>query len=150
MDTLKDVWNFPMHYIAFAWWITVIIGLLSIRKELFSVIGKFFKWGSAFRKEQLRIRIRNIEWVHDNADRLIRYLVNDVVQIIIEGCWLLLLYAIFFMRAPSYRIFLPVFMFNAVSIIIGPALRIRTLIHDLRDYPESVERLKAKLALLEK
>jgi hypothetical protein len=148
-DILTSIWDFPAHHVSLGWWLALALALLSVKDEIVSWIGRFSKWGRQFQVSQLRIKIKVIEYLHDNADRLIRYLVNDAVQIVIELCLLLMLYAVFFFREANLRPFVAILIVNAVAIIIGPTLRIRALIHDLRDYPESVENLKAKLKRLE-
>jgi len=149
-DILNAIWDFPVRHAALGWWLALILAILGIKDQIIFVFGRFSKWGRQFQIDQIRIKIRVIEYLHDNADRLIRYLVNDAVQIVIELCLLLLVYAIFFFREVNTRPFVAILFVNVVAIVMGPTFRIRALIHDLRDYPESVEGLKAKLARLER
>lgn len=152
MNFLKDIWDFPTHHAAMGWWIAAVLTSWNILWNIFSgLLGRLSIWSRQFRVNQLGKRIRNLEYVHDNAYRLIHYLASDAAQIAVELSSQLIMYSVLFSRVIPVHTSAAIYILciNLGSSVIGRAMRVRTFLNDLNNYPLSVANLQAKLSSLE-
>jgi len=137
---------------ALAWWLAAGLTLGNFIVRIIARIGAHLSLlRRRSQQHELPIRIRNIEYLHDNTNGLIRYLAEDLVDIAIEGCWSSIV--VIFLLFPSWRtsgsFTFALIIWNIITSVIGRASRIRTLLKDLKNYPGSVEALKEKLSQLQ-
>jgi hypothetical protein len=153
MNTLREIWEFPAHYVALAWWITALLTIWNVRRVISSLAGRVALFGHRFQKDQLAKRLRNLEYLHENTNGLIRYIAEDAVYIAIEMSFIVLGLSIVSVYAANAGPAVPglmlailaVFGINFSTSVIGRAWRIRDMLCDLRNYPASAEGLKSKL-----
>jgi hypothetical protein len=114
--------------------------------------------GGRFQKDQLAKRLRNLEYLHENTNGLIRYIAGDAIDVAVETSYIILSVSILCVYAsfssPASPI-LPGIMLAMVGInvstsVIGRAWRIRTLLSDLKNYPASIEMMKVRLGKLQR
>jgi hypothetical protein len=152
MNFLKEIWDFPAHHVALGWWLAAALTFWNVAAKVIGrIVAHFSILGRRFQEDQLSKRIRNLEYLRENTNGLIRYLASDVVDIAIESCWMCVTFVILLIRvmpASSGAIF-GIVAINISSSVIGRAWRIRTMLNDLKNYPTSVELLKARVNLLQ-
>ena len=151
---LQTIWEFPAHHMALAWWLAAALTLGNFIVRIIGGIGAHLSLlGRRYQQHELPLRIRTIERLHDNTNGLIRYLAEDLVDIAIEACWSSI--PVVLLLLPSWRTIGSLsFMFmcvvlNIATSVVGRASRIKALLKDLKNYPESVEALKEKLSKLQ-
>jgi hypothetical protein len=150
MHFLDTIWDFPNHHVSLGWWLAAALSLWNVITPVFTrIIGKISFLGRnfrSFRNKQLAMRIHNLDYLHENTNGLIRYLATDTVDIAIESSWLCIAFVVllFTVYPVSIGKMFAIMAFNVGTTIIGRALRIRTVLNDLRNYPKSVELLRVK------
>jgi hypothetical protein len=152
MEFFQAIWDFPAHHVSLGWWLAAVLTLWNLlAKILFGLLVRLSILGRRFRIDQLKKKIANIEYLHDNTNGLLRYFIRDVIECSIQICGNIILLTIFLLRisAVHQSAVLLIIVFNSATIILGPALRTRTILTDLFYYPKSVERLKSKLIHIE-
>ena len=152
MDFLKEIWAFPAHHVALGWWLAAALTFWNVAAKVFSrIVVHLSILGRRYQKNQLTIRIWNLEYLHENTNGLIRYLAKDVIDIAIESCWMSVTIVIVLIRVIPINAgaMFGVIAVNISTSIIGRAWRIRAMLNDLRNYPTSVELLKTKLSRLQ-
>jgi hypothetical protein len=149
VNFLKENLDFPAHHVSLGWWLAIAITLWNvIIRNLGVIAGQLSLLGKRFRKDQTEKRIRNIEYLHDNTNGLIRYLADDTVNIAIEASWTCISLVVLLVRLIPVRpdVLFEIIALNITTSVIGRAWRIRTMLNDLRNYPASVELLKTRLS----
>jgi len=117
---------------------------------------RFPLWRRRFQANELAKRIRTVEYLNDNTNALVRYLAADAVEIAFGICWVFLGLGVVFacLLVKVFPMSLGVASFatsislNVASIVLGPAIRIRGILHDLANYETAIVKLKAKLVEL--
>jgi len=151
VNFLKEIWDFPTHHVALGWWLAAALTLYNVIAQVLSgFLGRVFIWSRRFKASQLQKRIHNVEYLHDNTNGLIRYLALDAVEIAIDFCWLFIVLSVLFARIRPIPLgaALYILSFNAATIVLGRALRIRTLLNDLRDYESRLAKLQTEMLKL--
>jgi hypothetical protein len=152
MGILNDIWNFPAHHVALGWWLAAALTLWNIAANIFGrAAWHLARLGRSFREDQLAKRVRNLEYLHENTDGLIRYLAEDLMDIAIEGSLTCVAFIILLVRLipGSFGAMFGIVAVNISASVLGRAWRVRAMLIDLRNYPASLELLKAKIARLQ-
>jgi hypothetical protein len=153
MNPLREVWEFPAHYVVLAWWITALLTIWNVGPTIRSLAGRVALLGRRFQKDQLAKRLRNLEYLHENTNGLIRYIAEDAVDVAVETSYLIVVlsiisvYASYSSPASPFRscIMLAMVGINVSTSVVGRAWRIRAMLRDLKNYHASVEAMKVKL-----
>jgi hypothetical protein len=150
-DILNAIWDFPANNIALGWWLAAALTLWNV---IASVSGRALNQvvilSRKFRKDQLTKRLKNLEYLHENTNALVRYLASDAVDVAIEASWICISFTILLIRFIPVKTsgLFAIILINIGTSVIGRAWRIRTMLNDLRNYAESTKSIKAKLERL--
>jgi hypothetical protein len=149
MHSLKEIWDFPAHHVALGWWLAAALTFWNVAVRIFGrAAGHMAILGRRYQEDQLAKRVRNLEYLHENTNGLVRYLARDLVDIAIEACLTCGAFVILLVRVipVSSSALFGIVAINISVSVLGRAWRIRTMLNDLWNYPASVESLKAKIA----
>jgi len=145
------IWDFPSHHVSLGWWLAAILTLWNfVSQVLIGILGQLSILSREFRAGQIEARIRALEYLHDNTNRLVRSLATDVIEIAIEICYMLIAFIVLFVRVIPITTSAALFIIslNVSSSVIGRAWRIKRMLYDLNNYEVSLQKLRLKLSKL--
>jgi hypothetical protein len=104
-------------------------------------------WGSKFQRQQWGVRIRILERLHGDTNRLVLYLAHEALDIAWDFslmCWALAVMA--FVVGPTLTVQSVVWAGGLLlgSSISGNVIRLRRLMRDLQNYDQAIAELKRK------
>ena len=144
MQWLKVLYRFPEHHISAAWWIAL-LGLYLL-KPLWRLLGVLPIWGVKYARHQRAIKIRVLERLHEDTNRLVLYVLREFFTVALEFCWICLVVAATAKLAKVYDprmvLFYAALWFGTTTL--GPVLRLSGLVSALMDYDASLAALKRK------
>ena len=142
---LKLAFAWPEHHVAAAWWIGVILAAPWWMARFWRYLQLLPIWGSKYARHQRTIKIRVLERLHEDTNRLILYVLRDVLTIAFDLTLVAFMVAILthFQKVPPRSIVVSACIFLGSSLI-GNVVRLRAMVNDLMNYDAAVARLKAK------
>ncbi len=144
---MDGILRWPDHHIGIAWWIAIFISSPTWIKWAWRGLRALPVWGAKLQRQQRAVRIRNLEYLHGDTYRLVLYLADEAVEMAKDLLNTLL--GLVGLAWATHRAVTAssMIIFGALSFgssLLGNVLRLRQLIHDLKNYPTAMAVLKRK------
>jgi hypothetical protein len=143
---LHGILSWPERHVGLAWWIAIIVSSPVWIKWAWRGLRTLPIWGARFQRQQLAVRIRVLERLHGDTNRLVLYLARDVLDLAWDFGWMSCIVAwMAIFKGHAFAVSPAIFfVFILGSSLLGNVTRLRRLVRDLQNYDTAIAELKRK------